>query len=285
MTKDKKWIPLLLLCIGILAAAFAITGCGTQEPSEQTEQPAQKDGTYEIRITGDEDNAAAAELLARMNQYRKSQGMDALEWNDEPAEMLRERAAELAIDFSETRLDGTPGEEMIRGSCDNNIEEGADQLLQDEEFVSLLQDPENTSFCAGVFQSYSGPVYVAAGIYAKAGMKEVPSAESKERTFTLLTTDDALNCYGQLMDQDMEPEDPKELYKGEGYYYCIFNENAADENNKEELVGMFAESSDPEVVTIDANGEVTAKSAGTATLTVRPAKESAIEFVQELEVH
>jgi len=149
----------------------------------------------------------------------------------------------------------------------------------------LLQDPENTSFCAGVCQSYSGPVYVAAGIYAKAGMKEAPSAESKERTFTLLTTDDALNCYGQLIDQDMEPEDPKELYKGEGYYYCIFNENAADENNKEELVGMFAESSDPEVVAIDANGEVTAKSAGTATLTVRPAKESAIEFVQEVEVH
>ena len=55
-------------------------------------------------------------------------------------------------------------------------------------------------------------------------------------------------------------------------------------DNEEELVGMYAQSSDPDVVTIDEYGDVTAKRAGTATLTVRPAKESGIEFVQEVEV-
>ena len=139
-----------------------------------------------------------------------------------------------------------------------------------------------------MFQSYSGPAYVTAGVYAKAGTADAPSAECKERTYTLTTKDDALHCRGQLMDQEMEPEDPQELYKGEGYYYCIINENPIEiedvGDNEEELVGMFAESSDPDVVAIDDHGDVTAKAAGTATLTVRPAKESGIEFVQEVTV-
>lgn len=285
--KHKKWILLPLLCIGIVAGGFALAGCGSEDPAEQAEQTDQQDGTYEIQITGDEDNEAAAELLARLNEYRSEQGMDVLEWNDESAEMLRVRAAELAINFSETRLDGTPGEEMFRG-CYEGTEEAAEKLLQDESFVKALQDPENTSFCAGAFQSYSGPLYVAAGVFAKAGVKDVPSATCKERTFTLTARDEALNCHGQLMDQEMEPEDPKELYAGEGYYYCIFNENpiAVEDvgDNVEELVGMVAESSDPDVVTIDANGEVTAVGAGTATLTVRPAEESEIVFVQDVVV-
>lgn len=278
----------------IITLCVAVAGCGAQEqtkPTEttsSTEMTGSQDGTYEIRITGDEDNEAAAQLLDLVNQYRSGQGMAALEWNDTPAEMLRVRAAELAISFSETRLDGAQGEEMLRG-CYDSIEEGAGELLQDEEFVALLKDPENTSFCAGVFQSYSGPLYVAAGVYAEPGSKDVPSEATKERTFTLTTRDDALNCHGQLMDQEMEPEDPKELYAGEGYYYCIINENknvAAEDigDNEEELVGMYAVSSDPEVIAINEYGDVTARRAGTATLTVRPAKESGIEFVQEVEV-
>ena len=291
---------ILVLGIGIVLSAFAMAGCGAdpaeQEdqaaPTEQTEQAALPDGTYEIQIRGDVDNEAAAELLALVNQYRSEQGLAALVWNDEPAELLRVRAAELAINLSETRLDGTPGEETLRG-CLEGIEEGTEQILQDEEFVRLLQDPENTSFCAGVFQSYSGPIYVAAGIYAEAGTNDVPSPTSEERTFTLITKDEALNIHGQLVDQEMVPEDPKELYKGEGYYYCIINENNIDGqngagdigDNEEELVGMYAESSDPSVVTIDEYGEVTAIGAGTATLTVRPAEASAIEFVLEVQVH
>lgn len=273
--KNKKWIAFLLVCISITAATFALAGCG----SEQTDQ----DGTYQIQITGDEDNETAAELLALMNQYRSEQGLDPLGWNEEPAEMLRVRAAELAINFSETRLDGTPGEEMFRGNCDN-IPEDAGKFLKDEGFVKLLQDPENTSFSAGVYRSYSGPLYVAAALYPETGVESVPSPVSKERTFVLTVRDDALNCRGQLMDQEMEPEDPNELYKGEGYYYCILNENPADQNT-EELVGMDAASSDPDVVTIDAYGAVSAKGAGSATLTVRPAKASSIEFTQEVQVH
>lgn len=280
MMKHRKRITLTLLCIGIVITLLAAAGCGKEDPGEAS---GPETGTYEIQITGDETREAAAELLAQMNQYRIEQGMDALEWNDEPAEMLQVRAAELALNFSENRLDGTPGEEMLRGSSED-MEEIAGRFLKEDGFLKLLQDPENTSFCAGVFRSYSGPYYVAAGVYAKAGSKEVPSPVSKERTFKLIASDDALNCHGELLDQEMEPEDPKELYKGEGYYYCIFNENASDENNVEELVGMYAESSDPEVVTIDAYGDVTAQNTGTATLTVRPAKESAIEFVQEVEV-
>ncbi len=280
MMKYRKRITLTLFCIGIAITLFAAAGCGKEDPGE-TSGP--ETGTYEIQITGDEDNESAAELLARMNEFRSEQGMDALEWNNEPAEMLQVRAAELALNFSENRLDGTPGEEMLRGSGED-MEEIAGRFLKEDGFLKQLKDPENTSFCAGVFRSYSGPYYVAAAVYAKAGSKEVPSPVSKERTFKLITTDDALNCHGELLDQEMEPEDPKELYKGEGYYYCIFNENASDENNVEELVGMYAESSDPEVVTIDAYGDVTAQNTGTATLTVRPAKESAIEFVQEVEV-
>jgi len=114
-------------------------------------------------------------------------------------------------------------------------------------------------------------------------VKDAPSSPSKERTFTLSVVDDSLNCYGQLMDQEMEPEDPNELYQGESYYYCIFNKNAAD-GNKEELIGMVAESSDPKVVSINEFGDVEAKAAGAATLTVRPAKGSGIEFVQEVKV-
>lgn len=284
----------LFLVALIITTCIAFAGCGAEEqaeptePTELMEATVSQDGTYEIRITGDEDNEAAAQLLDLMNQYRSEQGLDALEWNDAPAEMLRVRAAELAINFSETRLDGTQGEEMLRG-CLDSVDEGTGELLEDEEFVALLKDPEKTSFCAGAFQSYSGPIYVAAGIYSKPGTKEVPSKATKERTFTLLTKDDALNCRGQLMDQEMEPEDPKELYAGEGYYYCIINENknvTAEDigDNEEELVGMYAWSSDPDVIAIDAHGDVTAKRAGTATLTVRPAKESGIEFVQEVEV-
>lgn len=286
MMDRKKQLKLLAFCFLIVVTAFALGSCGEDAPAASgTDAPADQQAagdTYEIRITGDEDNEAAAELLALMNQYREDQGMDALEWNDEPAEMLRVRAAELAIDFLDTRLDGTPGEETARGSCDS-IEEGAGQLLKDEGFERLLQDPENRSFCAGVYLSYSGQTYIAAGLYAKAGVKDAPSAPSKERTFTLSVVDDSLNCYGQLMDQEMEPEDPKELYQGESYYYCIFNKNAAD-GNKEELIGMVAESSDPKVVSINEFGDVEAKAAGAATLTVRPAKGSGIEFVQEVKV-
>ena len=278
----------LFVVVLIITLCVAFAGCATEEQAEPTEATASQDGAYEIRITGDEDNEAAAQLLELVNQYRSERGLDSLEWYDAPAEMLRVRAAELAIDFSETRLDGTPGEERLRG-CVDSVEEGAGELLQDEEFVTLLKDPENTSFCAGVFRSYSGPLFLAAGIYSEPGAKDVPSKVTKERTFTLLAKDDALNCHGQLMDQEMEPEDPKELYAGEGYYYCIINENknviAEDVgDNEEELVGMFAESSDPDVIAIDEYGDVTAKRAGTATLTVRPAKESGIEFVQEVEV-
>ena len=278
----------LFVVVLIITLCIAFAGCATEEQAEPTEATASQDGAYEIRITGDEDNEAAAQLLELVNQYRSERGLDSLEWYDAPAEMLRVRAAELAIDFSETRLDGTPGEERLRG-CVDSVEEGAGELLQDEEFVTLLKDPENTSVCAGVFRSYSSPIYVAAGVYAEPGSKDAPSEATKERTFTLIAKDDALNCHGQLMDQEMEPEDPKELYAGEGYYYCIINENknviAEDVgDNEEELVGMFAESSDPDVIAIDEYGDVTAKRAGTATLTVRPAKESGIEFVQEVEV-
>lgn len=284
--KQRQFIIVLMITL-----CFVFAGCGAEEQAEKTEPTeaaTSQDGTYEIRITGDEDNEGAAQLLELVNQYRSEQGLAALEWNDASAEMLRVRAAELAINFSETRLDGTPGEEMLQG-CFDNVEEGAGELLQDEEFANLLKDPESTSFCAGVFQSYSGPIYVAAGVYAEPGSKDAPFEATKERTFTLIAKDDALNCHGQLMDQEMEPEDPKELYAGEGYYYSIINENkgvtAGDAgDNEEELVGMYAQSSDPDVVTIDEYGDVTAKRAGTATLTVRPAKESGIEFVQEVEV-
>ena len=148
----KRRLKLLAFCFLIVVTAFALGSCGEDAPAASgTDSPADQQAagdTYEIRITGDEDNEAAAELLALMNQYREDQGMDALEWNDEPAEMLRVRAAELAIDFLDTRLDGTPGEETARGSCDS-IEEGAGQLLKDEGFERLLLDPENNVYRAG----------------------------------------------------------------------------------------------------------------------------------------
>ena len=52
----------------------------------------------------------------------------------------------------------------------------------------------------------------------------------------------------------------------------------------EELIGMVAESSDPDVIAIDEYGDVEAKSAGTATLTVRPSKDSGIVFTQDVKV-
>lgn len=286
MNKRKKLLRMLLCLMIVAVPAFALAGCGAGDPEGQSDSAVQTesaDATYEIQITGYDDGEDAAELFKRLNQYRSEQGMDTLGWNDAPAEALRVRAAELAVNFSENRLDGMPGEEMFRGACDA-IDEGTDQLLQDEEFLAMLQDPENKSFSAGVYQSYSGRIYVAAGFFAKAGVKRIPSAKSEDRTFILTARDDALNCHGQLMNEEMDPEDPTELYKGEGYYYCIINNNSADENNAEDLQCMCAESSVPKVITIDDYGVVTAKDVGTATLTVRPAKESSIVFTQEVEV-
>ena len=142
MMKHRKRITLTLFCIGIVITLFAAAGCGKEDPGEAS---GPETGTYEIQITGDETREAAAELLAQMNQYRIEQGMDALEWNDEPAEMLQVRAAELALNFSENRLDGTPGEEMLRGSGED-MEEIAGRFLKEDGFLKLLQDPENTSF-------------------------------------------------------------------------------------------------------------------------------------------
>lgn len=277
--KWERSMKLLLLCLVLAVSVFALAGCGSDDP----EEPQASGGTYEIKITGEEDNEGAVELLKLVNRYRADIGMKALKWNDEPAEMLRVRAAELAISFTDTRLNGTPGEEMFLVSCED-VQEGATQLLDDENFARQLQDPRNKSFCAGVYLSYSGQVYITAGFYTKTGERKAPDAASQERTFTLIARDEALNCHGQLMDQEMEPEDPNELYAGEVYYYGIFNENAADENNVEELIGMVAESSDPDVIAIDEYGDVEAKSAGTATLTVRPSKDSGIVFTQDVKV-
>ncbi len=271
--------------VQIEAQAEAQTGAQSETQSDTQTKHAQA-GSFEIQITGDVDNEAAAELLAAVNRYRKEQDMDPLTWNETAAEALRVRAAELAIDLSQDRLDGTPGEEVFRAGSEE-IGEVTDQLLHDKRVRAMLRDPGQRSFSAGVYRSYSGPYYVAAGLYEKSGAKDLPDTSQKERTFTLTATDEALHCRGQLMDQEMEPVDPKELYRGEGYYYCIFNHDPAnpDEYDQEDLVTVYAESSDPEVVSIDKYGDVTAKRAGTATLTVRPARGSGIEFKQKVEVN
>ena len=87
----------LFVVVLIITLCVAFAGCATEEQAEPTEATASQDGAYEIRITGDEDNEAAAQLLELVNQYRSERGLDSLEWYDAPAEMLRVRAAELAI--------------------------------------------------------------------------------------------------------------------------------------------------------------------------------------------
>ena len=108
----------------IITLCVAVAGCGAQEqtkPTEttsSTEMTGSQDGTYEIRITGDEDNEAAAQLLDLVNQYRSGQGMAALEWNDTPAEMLRVRAP-LYERFADEVIDNNGTlEETVRAILD-----------------------------------------------------------------------------------------------------------------------------------------------------------------------
>ena len=72
----KKQLKLLAFCFLIVVTAFALGSCGEDSPAASgtdapaasgTDSPADQQAagdTYEIRITGDEDNEAAAELLA-----------------------------------------------------------------------------------------------------------------------------------------------------------------------------------------------------------------------------
>lgn len=270
------------LMVLALMALLALTGCGAGN-GEDSGDEGTPPGTYEIGFHCTVDPEDAEVLMEQLNDYRRKQGGEPLKWNSDPENEMLTRAAELAISYSDTRLNGEPGVEMRRG-CFESPGDWAEELLADEDFCKGLCDPEMTSLCIGIIQSWYGGSFGALDLYPAAGeagaaVTDGPAwKKNDEKTFRLKATDEYLNCRGQLMDGDMEPVRADDLFAGESYYYAVINNDPNNGDYEEELETGYSSSEDPEIAAIDENGWVTAKKSGTTTIEVRPAKESGIRL-------
>ncbi len=270
-----------------LSALFVLAGCGA-EGGDAAKDKAADAGAYEIGFRCTVDPQDATVLMDRLNEYRVEQGAQPLKWNSDPEEELLTRAAELAICYSDVRLDGEPGQELQRG-CFEGPENWAEELLADEDFCAKLCDPEKTSLCIGIIESWNGGCFGALDLYPKAGETEAAAdgpgwKKDEEKVFRLKAKDQQLNLRAELMDEEMEPVGAGDLYAGESYYFVIINSDPNNSDYEEELDAGYCSSDDPETVAIDEYGAVTAKKAGTTTIEVRPAENSGIHLSLEVTV-
>lgn len=231
---------------------------------------------YTVKVEGTLFYSEAREVLNRVNEERALKGLGALSMDGELTEAAMQRAAECAVNFSHTRPDGTSGLRIHAKVAGENIAAGysdaADVFQGWKESAGHYANMMGSSYQSigiGCFQMGSLRYWVQLfsdqpaqtaplAVDQKSAKKEVNILEKKSVKIGFnmnsydQTSDFKLLC-GSSVGLNVHRNNPD--WSGR---YCAFTSDS-----------FFWSSSDPSVVSVDQNGTIVGRSAGSAVISAR----------------
>ncbi len=263
----KKRILSILI---IFAVFFAIPNVYAEYRNESNEE-----GTYTVTVSGEYNYDYALEMFNLVNKERTAAGLSTLELDKELTEIAMNRAKEISVyaDKNHTRPNGKSWDTIsTRGDEENyayllySPKKAVEAFMNSESHRNAILNSERKSVGIGCYTSYGKIFWV-----------QIFSSEEKQEDMTITGI--------------VEKEDIVEV-KEEFLNYNVFynggsNPITVSKGNKNTVsriqhINLLSsgieinlstsdfkwESSNPDIFTVDENGEITGVSAGNATLLV-----------------
>ena len=237
---------------------------------------------YNIQVAGYLKQSDAKNMMILVNNYRVNNGKTPLKWDRsfEPYSALR--AAELSIMFSFTRPNGEDGLDYKIGQLNlqgETISSRIETLINTEsDFRRAILRDDIKSFSGAVFKTRNGDVYYSLNLITDESEDTTLYYDDDEYVFDITVKDGYLNCDASLLNNNLNEQNPDNLKVGKTYNYWIYNYNERVQNRRVALETQYSHSSNVKVASIDEYGTISAKKPGFATLTIKPAEASGIEF-------
>lgn len=268
----------LLAGAALAAAPGAVPAALAEEPAGAPASQAASGAT--VTVAGTYDAASAKALLDQVNQYRAEVGAEPLEWSDALASVAQTRAAECAVSFSHARPDGSG---TVLGTVSGtqvdaeNLAEGlgatASQLLGESgwygEKAAYEADPADPAaghyanlvssrMCSvglAVFTASDGTTFLVAELSSAAPAAGAVSDGAASLQVQVAAESVAAQVFLSSGSSEMQVGDTAQLSSA-----------ASAAGLAAQLPQAYWQSSDPGVVAVGADGQVSAVGEGSATV-------------------